>query len=67
MPDMPVGGGTLHSIPTPRKSIILYVGVLIGKPTKSFGGVIQYDYGKAIGEGRFERTSALKRRLLPAQ
>jgi hypothetical protein len=34
---------------------------VVSKPTESSGGVVQYDYHKAIGEGHFECTSALNK------
>jgi nucleoside phosphorylase len=35
--------------------------VVVSQPEGSFGGVIQYDYGKTVQEGRFERTGSLNR------
>lgn len=35
--------------------------VVISKPTQTSGGVVQYDFGKTIHEGRFERTGSLNR------
>jgi nucleoside phosphorylase len=35
--------------------------VVVGKPTRDFGGVIQYDYGKAVGGGHLERTGVLNK------
>lgn len=35
--------------------------IVVGKPAKTSGGVIQYDFGKAIQEGQFERTGSLNR------
>ncbi|KUL81928.1 hypothetical protein ZTR_10734 [Talaromyces verruculosus] len=34
--------------------------VVVGKPTRDFGGVIQYDYGKAVS-GHLERTGVLNK------
>jgi hypothetical protein len=31
------------------------------KPTRGFGGVVQYDFGKAVGQGVFERTGSLNK------
>ncbi|PYI00247.1 purine and uridine phosphorylase [Aspergillus sclerotiicarbonarius CBS 121057] len=35
--------------------------VVVSIPTPRFEGVVQYDYGKTIGEGRFERTGTLNK------
>lgn len=35
--------------------------VVVSKPTGSTGGVIQYDYGKTVETGRFERMGSLNR------
>jgi nucleoside phosphorylase len=35
--------------------------VVVSKPTESFGGVVQYDYGKTIQEGSFERIGMLNK------
>jgi hypothetical protein len=35
--------------------------VVVGKPTGTFGGVIQYEFGKTVQEGRFERTCSLNK------
>jgi nucleoside phosphorylase len=35
--------------------------VVVSQPEGSFGGVVQYDYGKTIQAGRFERTGSLNR------
>ncbi|CAI7646273.1 unnamed protein product [Penicillium glandicola] len=35
--------------------------VVISKPTDTFGGVVQYDHGKAITGNRFQRTGALNK------
>lgn len=35
--------------------------VVVSKPTRSSSGVIQYDYGKTIREGRIQRTSLLNK------
>lgn len=35
--------------------------VVVGKPTRDFGGVIQYDYGKTVSGGRLERTGVLNK------
>jgi nucleoside phosphorylase len=33
--------------------------VVVSKPTGSYGGVVQYDYGKTVSGGRFQRTGTL--------
>jgi hypothetical protein len=35
--------------------------IVVSKPTGSFGGVVQYDYGKTVEEGRFVRTGSLNK------
>ena len=35
--------------------------VVVGKPAWSYGGVVQYDYGKTVQDGRFVRTGSLNR------
>lgn len=35
--------------------------VVVGKPTRDFGGVVQYDYGKAVAGGHLERTGVLNK------
>ncbi|EEH37856.2 ankyrin repeat domain-containing protein [Paracoccidioides lutzii Pb01] len=35
--------------------------IVVSKPTREFGGVIQYDYGKTIQDGRFERLGLLNK------
>jgi nucleoside phosphorylase len=35
--------------------------VVVSKPTGTFGGVIQYDFGKTVQEGKFTRTGSLNR------
>jgi nucleoside phosphorylase len=51
-----IGGGV------PSKETDIRLGdIVVSKPTESSGGVVQYDYGNAIEEGRFECTSALNK------
>jgi nucleoside phosphorylase len=51
-----IGGGV------PSKETDIRLGdIVVSKPTGSSGGVVQYDYGNAIEEGRFECTSALNK------
>lgn len=35
--------------------------IVVSKPTDTFNGVVQYDYGKTIAGGQFERTGALSK------
>ncbi|KAL4936244.1 hypothetical protein BDV06DRAFT_233582 [Aspergillus oleicola] len=35
--------------------------VVVGSPRGMFGGVIQYDFGKTVQEGRFQRTGMLNK------
>ncbi|KAL2853563.1 nucleoside phosphorylase domain-containing protein [Aspergillus pseudodeflectus] len=51
-----IGGGV------PRKDIDIRLGdVVVSKPTGTHCGVIQYDYGKTVRDGRFERTGSLNK------
>jgi nucleoside phosphorylase len=49
-----IGGG----VPSEKADIRLG-DVVVSKPDKEFGGVVQYDYGKTTEGGRFERTGRL--------
>jgi nucleoside phosphorylase len=51
-----IGGG----VPSEENDIRLG-DVVVSKPTRQSGGVIQYDFGKTVQEGRFERTGSLNR------
>ena len=51
-----IGGG----IPSEEHDIRLG-DVVVSKPTGTFGGVIQYDFGKTIQEGKFIRTGSLNK------
>ncbi|GFF94653.1 hypothetical protein IFM60648_10472 [Aspergillus lentulus] len=49
-----IGGGV------PSKSHDIQLGdVVVGKPGKKHGGVVQYDYGKAVQGGKIEQTGFL--------
>jgi len=49
-----IGGGV------PGKDADIRLGdVVVSKPDKRFGGVVQYDYGKTVKGGRFEQTGTL--------
>jgi nucleoside phosphorylase len=51
-----IGGGV------PSKEHDIRLGdVVVSKPTGTFGGVIQYDFGKTVQEGKFTRTGSLNR------
>ncbi|KAJ5480502.1 purine and uridine phosphorylase [Penicillium desertorum] len=50
-----IGGGS------PSLADIRLGDVVVGKPTTAFGGVVQYDYGKTIRDGVFERTGTLNK------
>ena len=51
-----IGGGA------PSKKADIRLGdVVVSKPTGDFGGVVQYDFGKTVGQGVFERTGRLNR------
>ncbi|KAN0085607.1 hypothetical protein V8E54_002074 [Elaphomyces granulatus] len=51
-----IGGG----VPTKEADIRLG-DVVVSKPTKDFGGVVQYDFGKTVDQGVFERTGTLNK------
>ncbi|KAK2805511.1 hypothetical protein FQN51_000337 [Onygenales sp. PD_10] len=51
-----IGGGV------PSKDNDIRLGdVVVSKPTRDFGGVIQYDYGKTVRDGLFERSGVLNK------
>ncbi|KAL3492781.1 nucleoside phosphorylase domain-containing protein [Aspergillus germanicus] len=51
-----IGGGV------PRKDVDIRLGdVVVSKPTGTHCGVVQYDYGKTLSDGRFERTGSLNK------
>ncbi|KAI3190748.1 hypothetical protein CBS147311_9727 [Penicillium roqueforti] len=51
-----IGGGV------PSKNADIRLGdVVISMPTANSGGVVQYDYGKALRDGHFERTGSLNK------
>lgn len=51
-----IGGGAPS-----KKNDIRLGDVVVSKPTLNFGGVIQYDFGKALSDGRFERIGVLNK------
>src|ERR1700733_9454526 len=51
-----IGGG----VPSAESDIRLG-DVVVSKPTDSTGGVVQYDYGKMVTNGRFEKMGSLNR------
>ncbi|KAI9923967.1 hypothetical protein MW887_007425 [Aspergillus wentii] len=50
-----IGGG----VPMPND--IRLGDIVVSKPTGQLGGVVQYDYGKTVASGRFERTGSLSK------
>ncbi|KAJ5721574.1 Tetratricopeptide-like helical [Penicillium malachiteum] len=51
-----IGGGV------PSKDVDIRLGdVVVSMPTATSGGVVQYDYGKTMRDGRFERTGSLNK------
>ncbi|GFF31666.1 hypothetical protein IFM46972_03300 [Aspergillus udagawae] len=51
-----IGGGV------PSKGADIRLGdVVVSKPTATSGGVIQYDYGKTLSGGHFQRTGSLNK------
>lgn len=51
-----IGGGAPS-----READIRLGDVVVSKPTANFEGVVQYDYGKTVRDGHFERTGALNK------
>ncbi|KAK6508659.1 hypothetical protein TWF506_010739 [Arthrobotrys conoides] len=51
-----IGGG----IPKPSHDIRLG-DIVVSKPENGFGGVVQYDLGKTVNGGRFERSGSLNK------
>jgi nucleoside phosphorylase len=51
-----IGGG----VPSPRKDIRLG-DIVVSKPEGTFNGVVQYDFGKTVKNGQFERIGSLDR------
>jgi hypothetical protein len=51
-----IGGGAPHA-----QADIRLGDVVVSKPTESFGGVVQYDYGKSVQEGGFTRAGILNK------
>ncbi|OJJ65820.1 hypothetical protein ASPBRDRAFT_60234 [Aspergillus brasiliensis CBS 101740] len=51
-----IGGG----VPSPRNDIRLG-DVVVSRPTTTSSGVIQFDYGKTLRGGRFQRTGSLNK------
>ncbi|KAN0085480.1 hypothetical protein V8E54_001947 [Elaphomyces granulatus] len=51
-----IGGG----VPTKEADIRLG-DVVVSKPTEDFGGVVQYDFGRTVGQGIFKRTGTLNK------
>ncbi|KAL4915513.1 hypothetical protein BDW62DRAFT_203572 [Aspergillus aurantiobrunneus] len=51
-----IGGGI------PREDVDIRLGdVVVSLPNASSGGVVQYDFGKALRDGRFQRTGSLNK------
>lgn len=51
-----IGGGA------PSEKVDIRLGdVVVSKPTRTYGGVVQYDYGKTVAGGRFEQSGMLNR------
>src|ERR1700727_1918001 len=48
------------SVPT-KKADIRLGDVVVSKPTEDFGGVVQYDFGRTVGQGVFEHTGTLNK------
>ncbi|GFF66485.1 hypothetical protein IFM62136_06637 [Aspergillus lentulus] len=51
-----IGGGA------PSEKVDIRLGdVVVSKPTRTYGGVVQYDYGKTVAGGLFEQSGMLNR------
>jgi nucleoside phosphorylase len=51
-----IGGGA------PSENVDIRLGdVVVSKPTRTYGGVVQYDYGKTVAGGLFEQSGMLNR------
>ncbi|KAJ5621451.1 nucleoside phosphorylase domain-containing protein [Penicillium herquei] len=51
-----IGGGV------PSRKVDIRLGdVVVSRPVGSFGGVVQYDYGKEIGNGKIKHTGSLNK------
>lgn len=51
-----IGGGV------PSEDADIRLGdIVVSKPTRDSGGVVQYDFGKTIGQGHFQRTGMLNK------
>ncbi|PGH16715.1 hypothetical protein AJ79_01588 [Helicocarpus griseus UAMH5409] len=50
-----IGGGV------PNEKDIRLGDVVVSKPTDGYGGVVQYDFGKALSGGNFQQTGILNR------
>jgi nucleoside phosphorylase len=51
-----IGGGV------PSSEVDIRLGdVVVSKPTRDFGGVVQYNFGKTVAQGVFERTGSLNK------
>jgi nucleoside phosphorylase len=53
--------GIRGGIPDGEKIDIRLGDIVVSKPTDTFGGVVQFDRGKAGASGRFERTGILQK------
>ncbi|PYH42695.1 uncharacterized protein BP01DRAFT_302748, partial [Aspergillus saccharolyticus JOP 1030-1] len=50
-----IGGGV------PSQADIRLGDVVVSKPTRDYGGIVQYDYGKSLSGNRFERIGMLNK------
>ncbi|RAH73770.1 uncharacterized protein BO66DRAFT_408681 [Aspergillus aculeatinus CBS 121060] len=46
---------------TPSQGDIRLGDVVVSQPTRDYGGIVQYDYGKTLSNNRFERTGMLNK------
>ncbi|KAJ5802105.1 uncharacterized protein N7503_004555 [Penicillium pulvis] len=53
--------GIAGGVPHTRTADIRLGDIVVSKPTGTTGGVIQYDYGKTLTSGRFQRTGCLNK------
>ncbi|KUL85238.1 hypothetical protein ZTR_08949 [Talaromyces verruculosus] len=53
--------GIAGGVPHPSTTDIRLGDTVVGKPSGNHGGVIQYDYGKTVANGIFQRTGCLNK------
>lgn len=54
-----IGGGVPKDLVPGLESDIRLGDIVVSKPTGTFGGVVQYDYGKTVSSGVFQRSGTM--------